>query len=138
MTVLLGPYFTHCISSCWFASVVDTRPVEVWKPPLWVVSVKSNGEWGATWTPWTPSRALLWFRMLFWVMSSPTEDADQLEYQQQVAGTGYLASVQSSQQCCIKKRVLVLLHKIWNQCVCSFIIQPKTYKHEELLMTMII
>jgi len=59
-------------------------------------------------------------------MSSPTEDAGQLEYQQEVAGTGCLESVESSQQCCIKKRVFVLLHKIWNQCVCSFNFQPQS------------
>lgn len=125
MTFLIGIYFTHCINSSWFASVVDAPPVEVWKSPLWLVSVKPNGEWGTTWTPWTPSRALLWLTILVWVMSSPQKMQINLSTSKKLLALVGRRMLSSSQQYCIENRILVLIHKIWNLYVCSFSFQPQ-------------
>lgn len=57
--------FSYCTVSIWLAPIAAFSHLDPWKSPFGFICSNSNGEWGTSWTPCTPSRDLLVFKVLW-------------------------------------------------------------------------
>lgn len=85
-------FFTHCINNRWFASIAELLLIDWGKSPSSVVFSNANGEWGTTWTPWTPSRVLIGFNIAWGLISFSVVNSIKL-----IASMNLLASIEMSE-----------------------------------------
>lgn len=57
--------YTYWSNNRWSSVLIRLPQVDGEKFPCWFISSKANGEWGTTWIPCTPSKALLGFLVLW-------------------------------------------------------------------------